>query len=245
MCIHREIKLSDPRPHLVVFTGAGISAESGMPTYRGENGLWNQPELAELMSVGGYYEKPEKVLDVLNAMRLKCSQAQPNNAHCKLAELESEYRVTIITQNVDDLHERAGSKNVLHIHGKLSEVTSSENRCDFECITEYPLDKPIKLGDKAKDGSQLRPNVVLFGEYLSDFHKAADIVRTADIFLVIGTSLNVFPASRLINYVPADVPRYIIDPDATITNELENYNLIQAPASEGIENFFEILTSDN
>ena len=193
--------------------------------------------MTELMSVGGYYEKPEKVLDILNAMRLKCSQAQPNNSHYKLAELESKYRVTIITQNVDDLHERAGSKNVLHIHGKLSEVTSSDNRCAVECITEYPMTKPIKLGDKAKDGSQLRPNVVLFGEYLSVFHKAADIVKTADIFLVIGTSLNVFPASRLINYVPADIPRYVVDTDACIADELENYNLIEAPASEGIENF--------
>lgn len=178
-------------------------------------------------------------------MRLQCSQAQPNNAHCKLAELESKYRVTIITQNVDDLHERAGSKNVLHIHGKLSEVTSSDNRCAVECITEYPMSKPIKLGDKARDGSQLRPNVVLFGEYLTDFHKATDIVRTADIFLVIGTSLNVFPASRLINYVPAGIPRYIIDPDAGVSDGLENFNLIQAEASEGVENFIEILASDN
>ena len=234
MCIHREMKLTDQKPHLVVFTGAGISAESGMPTYRGENGLWNQPELAELMSVGGYYENPEAVLDVLNAMRLKCSQAQPNNAHYKLAELESKYRVTIITQNVDDLHERAGSKNVLHIHGKLSEVTSSENRCDVECITDYPMTKPIKLGDKAKDGSQLRPNVVLFGEYLSDFHKAADIARTADIFLVIGTSLNVFPASRLINYVPAGNPLFLINPDNTDSEDAKNFILINKKATAGI-----------
>ena len=229
------------RPHLVVFTGAGISAESDMPTYRGDSGMWEYPEKVKLMSVGGYYENPEAVLEILNNLRLKCSQAHPNNAHRILADLESMFHVTVITQNVDDLHERAGSSHVIHIHGKLSEATSSNNRCDTECIVEYPMEIPIKLGDKAKDGSQLRPNVVLFGEYLSTFSKAINIMRTADIFLLVGTSLKVFPASRLTNYVPRGIPCYCIDLDESIMEELEGFTLIRKTASEGVNQFLKIL----
>ena len=170
------------KKHLVVFSGAGISADSGLPTYRDVHGLWKDEKLCELMSAGGYYENPEAVLGALNEMRLLCHLAQPSEAHKKIAELEDIFDVTVITQNVDDLHERAGSSNILHLHGKLTEVTSSDNRCDANCIQEYPLDKMIKLGDKAKDGSQLRPNVILFGEYLTDYTMAVEIIKTADIF---------------------------------------------------------------
>lgn len=220
--------------HLVVFSGAGISAESGLGTYRDENGLWRDKSLVKLMSVGGYYEQPEKVLDVLNDMRLKCYEASPNNAHKRLAELEDFFKVTILTQNVDDLHERAGSKDVIHLHGELSKVTSSKNRTDFTCIKEFPMNLPINIGDMADDGSQLRPAVVLFGEYLTNYSKAVEIVKSADIFLVIGTSLKVFPASQLINHIPKNIPCYIIN---TQDLSLDGFKTIQATATSGIEIF--------
>lgn len=226
--------MSNNKPHLVVFSGAGISAESGMDTYRDEKGLWRDKSLMELMSVGGYYEQPEKVLEVLNDMRLKCYESLPNNAHTRLADLEDLFKVTIITQNVDDLHERAGSTNILHLHGELSKVTSSKNRIDKTCIKEFPMNVPIKIGDAANDGSQLRPAVVLFGEYLTEYNKAIDIVKSANIFLVIGTSLKVFPASQLVKHVSNNIPRYIID-----TQELlfDGFKTIQAKATTGIEIF--------
>lgn len=234
----------NPKSHLVVFTGAGISAESNIPTYRDEEGMWKHLEIVKLMSVGGYYENPVAVLEILNDLRLKCSQAQPNNAHRILAELESMCHVTVITQNVDDLHERAGSSHVIHVHGQLSEVTSSNNRCDPECIIEFPLEIPIRLGDKAKDGSQLRPNVVLFGEYLTAFSEAANILRTADIFLLVGTSLKVFPASRLINFVPVGIPCYRIDSDKSIMEELGGYTFLKGTATKGVTQFLEILRTN-
>ena len=156
------------KQHLVIFTGAGISAPSGMPTYRNEKGMWKDADLCSMMSVGGYYENPEKVLEVLNDMRLKCYNARPNNAHYRIAELEESCEVTVITQNVDDLHERAGSTRVLHIHGELCKVTSSNDRLNPNYICKYPLNIPISIGDKALDGSQLRTAVTLFGEYLTE-----------------------------------------------------------------------------
>lgn len=227
------------KKHLVVFSGAGISAESGLPTYRDKNGLWKDEKLSDLMSAGGYYEKPKAVLDALNEMRILCYLAEPNEAHKKIAELEEDFNVTVITQNVDDLHERAGSSNVLHLHGKLSEVTSSDNRCDFDCIQEYPMNKLIRLGDKAKDGSQLRPNVILFGEYLTEYGKAVEIIKTADIFLVIGTSLQVFPASKLINQVPPTAKKYILNPDLAMVCYIGEYTVIPEIASSGMIKFVE------
>ena len=229
------------KKHLVVFSGAGISAESGLPTYRDDYGLWKDEKLCELMSAGGYYENPEVVLDVLNEMRLLCHLAQPNEAHKKIAELEYILDVTVITQNVDNLHERAGSTNVLHLHGKLSEVTSSDNRSDVNCIQEYPMNKMIRLGDKAKDGSQLRPNVILFGEYLTDYTKAVEIIKTADIFLVIGTSLEVFPASQLINHVPDSSLKYNINPNIQIAVSLSGFESYIETASTGIIKFYDVV----
>lgn len=231
------------KKHLVVFSGAGISAESGLLTYRDDHGLWKDEKLFELMSAGGYYENPKAVLDALNDMRILCYLAQPNEAHKKIAELEDSFHVTIITQNVDDLHERAGSSKVLHLHGKLSEVTSSDNRCDVKCIQEYPMNKLIRLGDKAKDGSQLRPNVILFGEYLTEYSKALEIIKTADIFLVIGTSLEVFPASQLINYVPSTAKKYMINPDLALVCYIGEYYVIPENATTGIMKFVKDITS--
>lgn len=225
------------KKHLVVFSGAGISTESGLPTYRDDHGLWKNQELSELMSAGGYYENPQAVLEVLNEMRLLCYKAEPNDAHKKIAELEKFFDVTIITQNVDNLHERAGSPMVIHLHGKLSEVTSSNNRCNKKYIKEYPMDRLIKLGDKADDGSQLRPNVILFGEYLTEYSKAVDIIKTADIFLIIGTSLKVFPASQLVKYAPIEATKYCINPDVNVSLSQIDYKAIVESACKGIDVF--------
>ena len=152
------------RQNIVVFTGAGISAESGIPTFRDSNGMWNKYDAKKLASAAGFEENPQAVLDFYNARRKNLLEVQPNHAHLALAELEKKHDVTIITQNVDNLHERAGSSKVIHLHGELSKVTSSMNRLDPACIKEYPLDVPIRLGDKAADGSQLRPAVLFFDD---------------------------------------------------------------------------------
>ena len=183
------------RQKLVVFTGAGISAESGIPTFRDANGMWGKYDAMKLASVEGFEEDPQAVLDFYNARRKNLLEVEPNHAHRVLADLEKQYDVTIITQNVDNLHERAGSSKVLHLHGELCKVTSSHNRLDPNCIKEYPLDVPIRLGDKAADGSQLRPYIVWFGEYVDGMELAAFWVQQADIFVVIGTSLVVYPAA--------------------------------------------------
>ncbi len=167
-------------------------------------------------------------------------EAQPNHAHCLIRELESWHDITIITQNVDDLHERAGSSTVIHLHGELTKVTSSSNRLDPICIKEYPLDIPIKIGDKAADGSQLRPSVVMFGEYPSNMTIAGSIIKRADIFVVIGTSLKVHPAAGLLKYADHSIPKFIIDP-----NELQNapsdFEHIRMPATLGIGRFIDRL----
>ena len=205
------------KQNIVVFTGAGISAESCIPTFRDSNGMWNKYDAKKLASVAGFEENPEAVLEFYNARRKNLLEVQPNHAHLALAELERIHNVTIITQNVDNLHERAGSSKVIHLHGELSKVTSSRNRLDPECIKEYPLDMPIRLGDKAADGSQLRPYIVWFGEYLNTMSEAIRLVEYADIFVVIGTSLVVYPAAGLVNYVrlfpsyqrlPSENPRF-------------------------------------
>ena len=221
--------------HLVVFTGAGISAESGLATYRDENGLWMDANLQKLMSVGGYYETPQRVLDVLNAMRNDCFNAKPNTAHIKIATLEEMFDVTVITQNVDDLHERAGSSRVLHLHGVLTQITSSDNRGDKKYIKAYPMNLPINIGDRAADGSQMRPNVVLFGEYLTNYTDAVEIVKSADVFVIVGTSLKVFPASQIIKYVRSEIPCFIINPDETVTTGFDDYVVINEKATKGIE----------
>ena len=148
------------RQKIVVFTGAGISQASGIPTFRDTDGLWKKFDAKKLASVAGFEEDPQAVLDFYNARRKNLLEVQPNHAHRMLAELEKQHDVTIITQNVDDLHERAGSSRVIHLHGELKKVTSSRNRLNPDCVKEYPLDVPIRIGDKAADGSQLRPYIV-------------------------------------------------------------------------------------
>ena len=223
------------RQKLVVFTGAGISAESGIPTFRDSNGLWGKYDAMKLASVEGFEEDPQAVLDFYNARRKNLLEVQPNHAHFVLAELEKQYDVTIVTQNVDNLHERAGSNKVLHLHGELCKVTSSRNRLDPNCIKDYPLDVPIRIGDKAGDGSQLRPYIVWFGEYVDNMDEATRFVKQADIFVVIGTSLVVYPAAGLVNYAKREIPKFLIDPNDIKGGLPMGYQHIKATAVAGVD----------
>ncbi|MBQ8223605.1 MAG: NAD-dependent protein deacylase [Bacteroidales bacterium] len=240
-----ELKEPTLRQHIVVLSGAGMSAESGLSTFRDENGLWKQFDWERLASIEGFYEEPEAVLEFYNIRRKRLMEVEPNHAHNLLAELEKWHNVTIITQNVDNLHERAGSSNVIHLHGELTKVTSSQNRNSPNCIKELPLDIPIRIGDKAADGSQLRPFIVWFGEFVSDFEIAVEIVKRADIFLVIGTSLTVYPAASLINHAQRNIPKFIINP-GDVVNPFDDpssivYEHIKESATTGIETFIDRL----
>ena len=216
--------------HLVILSGAGISAESGLSTFRDKNGLWQNYDAKELASLSGYRNNRAKVLEFYNARRENLLTVQPNHAHRVLAELEKDYKVTI----VDDLHERAGSTSVLHLHGELRKVTGSMNPNNPKCIKEKPLDEPITLGEKAADGSQLRPFIVLFGEPVPNIVVARSIVKQADIFVIIGTSLNVYPAAGLLQYVPRAAARFLIDPGEINAYDALDYCHIKTTAVEGI-----------
>ena len=233
------------RQHIVVLSGAGMSAESGLSTFRDKDGLWKQYDWKRLASAAGFYEDPEAVLEFYNMRRKRLLEVEPNHAHRLIAELEKWHDVTIITQNVDNLHERAGSSNVIHLHGELAKVTSSVDRNNPDCIKELPLDIPISIGDKAADGSQLRPYIVWFGEFVSDFEKAVKIVREADVFLAIGTSLTVQPAASLVSYAHPEVPKFIIN-SGEVYNLYDNhfpegYEYIKENATTGVETFIERL----
>lgn len=223
------------RQRIVVFTGAGISKESGLSTFRDNDGVWSKYNPDTVATPQGFETNIEESLKFYNERRAALAKAIPNHAHIVLANLTEKHDVTIITQNVDDLHERAGSKNVIHLHGELKKVTSSLNRLKNDCIKELSLDIPIRKGDLAPDGSQLRPYVVMFGEYLSNMSHAIRIVKEADVFLVIGTSLKVFPANQLVKYPHHEVPRFIIDPNET--NIPLGYIHIKEPATKGIDIF--------
>lgn len=227
------------RQNIVVFTGAGISAESGISTFRDKNGLWDKYDAMKLASIDGFRDNPEAVLDFYNTRRLQLSKVQPNHAHYVLAELEKLHNVTIITQNVDDLHERAGSTKVVHLHGELKKVTSSREREDDKCIKYYPLNLPIRIGAKADDGSQLRPYIVWFGEYLRYMEEAQRLVENAEVFIVIGTSLVVYPAAGLVDYARRDIPKFLIDPSDMEGKLPEGFVHIKAKAAEGVDIFLE------
>lgn len=194
------------KPNLVVLTGAGISAESGLKTFRDSDGLWEGYNVYEVASPQGWVNNPRLILDFYNQRRADVQQAKPNAAHLGLAHLEKDYNLTIITQNIDDLHERAGSSQVIHLHGEINKMRSSANE---ELI--YPYEKDISIGDIAEDGSQLRPHVVWFGEDVPMISRAAVIVEKADILAIIGTSLNVYPAAGLVSFLHEGVPIYVID----------------------------------
>ncbi|GHV18029.1 NAD-dependent protein deacylase [Bacteroidia bacterium] len=218
--------------HLVVLSGAGMSAESGIATFRDSGGMWEQYPIEDVATPEGFRRNPQLVLDFYNARRKAAFEAKPNGGHIGLAEMEKDFKVSIITQNVDDLHERAGSSNVLHLHGELSKVRSTADPSSIYTLTP---DKPeIHIGDKCEKGSQLRPHIVWFGEAVPMIEKAIETVNTADILVIIGTSLNVYPAAGLLNYANPDTPVYLIDPKE-VNAHRQGIHFIQKGASEGVE----------
>jgi NAD-dependent deacetylase len=215
--------------HIVVLSGAGISAESGLATFRGAGGLWEGVPVNEVATPEGWRRDTGRVLRFYNERRRAVTAAQPNAAHVALKELEALFKVTIITQNIDDLHERAGSSRILHLHGEIMKARSSR---DESMLTECVGD--IELGDRAADGSQLRPHVVWFGESVPMMDRAIEEVKTADFFIVVGTSLEVYPAASLIDYVPLEAPKFLVDPMPVDIAD-ESFHVVQATASEGIQ----------
>ena len=197
--------------------------------------MWNNEEWQYLASTDGLYYDTERSLEFYNWRRKQLAEVTPNKAHLLIAELEKEHQVTVITQNVDNLHERAGSSRVVHLHGELNKVCSSRNRYDEKYIKDYPLTTPIKVGDDAGDGSQMRPYVVLFGEYVHGMEEAEEIVSNADVFVVVGTSLMVYPANNLILYAHKEIPKFVIDPNDVPKCEVLGYTHIKESASNGME----------
>jgi NAD-dependent deacetylase len=220
---------------LVVLTGAGVSAESGIPTFRDANGLWEGHDIMEVASIQGWHKNKELVLDFYNKRRENAKAAKPNFAHLALAELEKQFEVTIITQNVDNLHEQAGSSNIIHLHGELFKSQSTANP-----NLVYEMEGwEINIGDTCELGSQLRPFIVWFGEAVPKMEEAIKIAQKADIFLVVGTSMQVYPAASLIDFVPYDAPKYIIDQKIPYTNS--GVIPIEKPATEGMKEFLKII----
>ena len=227
---------------LVFLTGAGISVDSGFSTFRDANGLWEQYSVQDVASIEGYWRNPSLVINFYNNLRHQLVDASPNEGHRLVASLEEHFDTTVVTQNVDDLHERAGSTNVIHLHGELMKATSTNNPNDKRCIqTLTPDNLDIQIGDKAKDGSQLRPFIVWFGEAVPMMDEAARAAMNADIFVVIGTSLNVYPAAGLISYVPREAKIYLIDPKPVKVPYGIDVHTIQKGASEGMKDLKEIL----
>lgn len=222
---------------LVVLTGAGISAESGIKTFRDADGLWEGYDVMEVATPEAWLRNPQLVQRFYNERREQVLAAKPNQAHLLLAKLEQQFDVTIITQNIDDLHERAGSTKVVHLHGIITYAQSSK-----KASLVYPITgSEIKMGELCELGSQLRPHVVWFGEAVPMIETAAEICTQADVFVLIGTSLAVYPAAGLIDYVPHNVPKYILDPKIPPVNGLNNVIKITKSATEGMKELIEIL----
>ena len=231
-----ENKGYEAKKKLVVLTGAGISAESGLRTFRDSDGLWEGYNVYEVATPGGFAANPQLVLDFYNMRRKDVVKAQPNIAHTGLASLETDYDVQIITQNIDDLHERSGSSNVIHLHGEIFKMRSVKNK-----TKTYEIRGDIKVGDLAEDGTQLRPFIVWFEEEVPMLEYAAGIVAAADIFVVIGTSLQVYPAAGLVNYAPKPIPKFIIDKKIPAVTHLSNIQMIESSAGTGVQQFIQKL----
>lgn len=214
---------------LVILTGAGISAESGLKTFRDSDGLWEGYNIEDVATPRAWRKDPQLVLDFYNFRRKNVLDAKPNAAHYGLAELEKDFDVTIITQNIDDLHERAGSTNILHLHGEILKMRSER---DPELI--YPVTGDIRLGDKAEDGCQLRPHIVWFEEPVPMMELAVPIVNRADLFVVVGTSLVVYPAAGLVNYTRQGIPLFVLDKKLPFLPDNGFLTCIEKPATEGI-----------
>jgi NAD-dependent deacetylase len=234
------------KKNLVVLTGAGVSAESGVSTFRDSNGLWENHRVEDVASIEGWYRDPSLVLDFYNARRAQLATVKPNSAHYAIASLEDEWNVTVVTQNVDNLHERAGSTKIIHLHGELTKVRP-ENCCNDqdgfseETVFDIGYDT-IQIGDKAPNGAQLRPHIVWFGEAVPKIDQAIDAVEAADVILIVGTSLQVYPAAGLYAFAKAGTPIYIIDP-AEVRVKDSRLTHIKDVATKGMETFKNILKS--
>ena len=222
---------------LIVLSGAGISQESGIKTFRDADGLWNNYRIEEVASPDAWELDPELVLEFYNLRRKQLYEVEPNQAHFALAELEKDFEVHIITQNVDDLHERAGSTRVLHLHGELKKARSTVDEELVYTLAGWEL----KMGDLCEKGSQLRPHIVWFGEAVPDIMRATTLVKQSDIFLVIGTSLQVYPAAGLMQYVPSRVAKYLIDPEARPQYHVPNLTIIREKATSGMVKFRDLV----
>jgi NAD-dependent deacetylase len=226
------------KKRIVVLTGAGISAESGIKTFRDADGLWEGYDIIEVATPQGWEKNPELVLDFYNQRRKQLLDVEPNKAHYLLKSLEENFDIQIITQNVDDLHERAGSKNVLHLHGELRKVRSTANKNLI-----YNWDTNLKLGDFCDQKSQLRPHIVWFGEEVPNLTLAEEITQTADILIIIGTSMQVYPAANLIYEIKNNTPIYFIDPKPNVAkSNFENLTVITETATKGMEKLLLLLT---
>ena len=217
------------KKRLVVLTGAGISAESGLKTFRDSDGLWEGYNIEDVATPRAWKKDPELVLQFYNLRRKDVLDAKPNAAHTGLAALEKDFDVHIITQNIDDLHERAASTKVLHLHGQILKMRSEKNERLL-----YDITGDISIGDKAEDGAQLRPHIVWFEEPVPMIEEAITIARDAEYFVVVGTSLVVYPAAGLLNYAPYGIPKFIIDKKIPYTSSLHNITVIEKPATEGV-----------
>lgn len=220
--------------NLVVLTGAGISAESGISTFRDSGGLWEQYRIEDVATPEGWMRDPKLVTDFYNQRRKQLLEVEPNYGHIALVELEKYYNVYVVTQNVDNLHERAGSKNIVHLHGELTKVRSE--RFDHLIYELTPDRYEVKIGDKCEKGFQLRPHIVWFGEAVPMLEEAVRLAQKADIFVVVGTSLNVYPAASLVHYVQPEVPVYVVDPNSVAIND-SRWHYIRLGASEGMKEF--------
>ena len=234
------------KKNLVVLTGAGVSAESGVSTFRDSNGLWENHRVEDVASIEGWYRDPSLVLDFYNGRRAQLATVKPNSAHYAIASLEDEWNVTVVTQNVDNLHERAGSTKIIHLHGELTKVRPENCYNDQDGFSEETVFdigyETIQIGDKAPNGAQLRPHIVWFGEAVPKIDQAIDAVEAADVILIVGTSLQVYPAAGLYAFAKAGTPIYIIDP-AEVRVKDSRLTHIKDVATKGMETFKNILKS--
>ena len=228
--------------NLVVLSGAGMSAESGISTFRDAGGLWDKYPVEQVATPEGYARNPELVINFYNERRKQLLDVQPNAGHIGVAGLEKDFNVTVVTQNVDNLHERAGSTKVIHLHGELTKVCSSRDPNNPRYVKELKPDEyEVHLGDLAGDGSQLRPFIVWFGEAVPQIETAIGYVEQADIFVIIGTSMNVYPAAGLLHYVPRAAEVYLIDPKPVDTHSTRPVHVIRKGASEGVAELRKLL----
>ena len=228
--------------NLVVLSGAGMSAESGISTFRDAGGLWDKYPVEQVATPEGYARDPELGINFYNERRKQLLDVKPNRGHELLAGLEKYFNVTVITQNVDNLHERAGSTHIVHLHGELTKVCSSRDPNNPHYIKELqPEEYEVRMGDRAGDGSQFRPFIVWFGESVPEIETAIDFVEKADIFVIIGTSMNVYPAAGLLNYVPRGAEVYLIDPRPVDTHTSRPIHVIRKGASEGVAELQKLL----